>query len=329
MDLYLDAEWFIGGEIFLLGWSRDRRQFGQLYDDTLTLDQFQELLDDTTGIIFFYGPDIGIIEKHFGIDIRTMYHCVNLLKVFKDNLPGLSNYKLATIEKLYGIKRNRQEYKANIFSIFKDWRNPQVKSLVLQYNREDVINLAKLKAIIFAQYDVEEEYLLQVRLAGTGPVELIKNYVYLLPADVYRGKYFNRGTTGQPENDPNITAQMVIKAKFEEDRVSLYRMIVLMTDVVSKFKFDVITSVNGRDSKFHLAGALAQGIANRLKTPYQVMLGNNNTTCSPAVSGKRILIVDDVIYKGRTMQAAIQAAMYQRPDAIYFLAFGKSKRFAY
>ena len=329
MDLFLDAEWFIGNDVFLIGWSRGRKQFGQLYDDTLTLDHFQELLDETTGIIYFYGPDIGVIEKFFGIDIRTMYHCVNLLKVFKDVLPGMQRYKLANIEKLYGIKRNRLEYKTNIFTIFRDWRKPQLRSLVLQYNREDVINLAKLKEIIFAQYDVADEYLLQVKLAGTGPVELVKDYVYLLPADVYRGKYFGRGSTGVAENDPNVTAQLVIDAKFNGDKVALYRMQVLMHDVVKSLKFDIVTSVNGRDSKFHLAGALAQGIANRLKSPYRSVLYNNNTSCAAEVKGKSILIVDDVIYKGRTMQAAIQAAMYQRPQSIFFLAFGKSKRFAY
>lgn len=124
MDLYLDGEWFIGGKIFLLGWSRNTKVFGQLYDDSLTEERFQDLLDDTDGIIYFYGPDIGVIEKHFDIDIRSNYHCVNLLKVFKDNLTGMKNYKLATIEKHYHLQRNRLEYKANIFSIFKDWFKP-------------------------------------------------------------------------------------------------------------------------------------------------------------------------------------------------------------
>lgn len=62
MDLYLDAEWFIGGEIFLIGWSRDKHQCGQLYEDSLTAERFQEVLDGTTGIIYFYGPDIGPIK---------------------------------------------------------------------------------------------------------------------------------------------------------------------------------------------------------------------------------------------------------------------------
>jgi RNase_H superfamily/Phosphoribosyl transferase domain len=327
MDLYLDAEWFIGGEIFLLGWSRDKKQFGQLYDDTLTAERFQELLDETTGIIYFYGPDIGICEKYFDIDIRSNFHCVNLLKVFKDYLPPQPNYKLASIEKLYGIKRNRNEYKANIFSIFRDWRKPQVKSLVLQYNREDVINMVKLKHIIFIQYEVESDYLNQVRLAGN--YELVKNYAYLLPCDVYRGKNFGKYKQDAETDEANITSQLVISAKFYDDKISLYRMIVLMHDVVRQEQFDLITCVNNRDSKFHLAKALANGIALRMRVPFKEAIQQNNTECSAMVKDKRVLIVDDVIYKGRTMNAAVEAVTKQKPSRIYFLAFGKSQRFAY
>ena len=327
MDLYLDAEWFIGGDIFLIGWSRDTKQFGELYDDSLTAERFQELLDETTGIIYFYGPDIGIIEKYFDIEIRSNFHCVNLLKVFKDYLPPQPNYKLASIEKLYGIKRNRNEYKANIFSIFEDWRRPQVKSLVLQYNREDVINMVKLKHIIFIQYDVESDYLNQVRLAGN--YELIKNYAYLLPCDVYRGKSFGKYKDGSTGHEANITAQLVVSAKFYGDKISLYRMIVLMADVIKDEKFDLITCVNNRDSDFHLAKALANGIALRKRIPFKEVLQNRNTTCTAAVKDKRVLIIDDVIYKGTTMNLAVASVVKQKPAKIYFLAFGKSQRFAY
>lgn len=327
MDLYLDAEWFIGGEIFLIGWSRDTKQFGQLHDAGLTEDKFKELLDDTTGIIYFYGPDIGIIEKFFDIDIRSNYHCVNLLKVFKDNLPGLDSYKLANIEKLYRIQRNRNEYKANIFSIFKDWRRPQVKSLVLQYNREDVINLARLKKIIFAQFDIEDDYLLQVRLAGL--YEIKKDYVYLLPCDVYRGRYTGRIKNGHLNDDPNITSQLVINAKFNGDKISLYRMIVLLADVARKYNYDYVTCVNNRDSPFHLAKALAQGVASKIKVPFKDLITDQNTKCNSDARNKSILIIDDVIYKGRTMQSSIDAATAARAAKIYFLAFGKSQRFAY
>jgi len=327
MDLYLDAEWFIGGDVFLIGWCRDSRVKGQLHGESLTRQNFQRILDKTTGKIYFYGPDIGVIEKFFDIDIRCAYHCVNLLKVFKDNLPGLKNYKLATIEKTYGVNRNRNEYKANIFSIFRDWRKPQVKSLVLQYNMEDVVNLCKLKQIIFIQKDITEDYLLQARLSGT--LQVIEDHVYLLPCDVYRGKSFAKFAKDAKKEDPNITAQLVTSAKFFEDKVSRYRIAVLMADVVKGMKFDLITSVNGRDSKFNLAQYLAIEIGKRNNIQYKDVFYNHNTECTEDVRNRSILIIDDVIYKGTTMKTSIAACTQRRPQSIYFLAFGKSQRSAF
>lgn len=326
-DLYLDCEWFIGGDIFLIGYARGPKSFGALHDESLTKENFESILNQTNGKIYIYGPDIGVLEKHFDIDIRTNWHCVNLYKIFRDVLPGLKNYKLATIEKLYGLKRNRNEYKANIFSIFKDWRRPQVKSLVLQYNQEDVINLVKLKHIIFMQKDVDEDYLLQSRLAGT--MDVIKEHVYLLPCDIYRGGSFGKFAKDSEPGHPNITAQMVIAAKFFNDLVSQYRITVLMYDVVKNMKFDFITSVNGRDSKFDLAAYIARGLARRLGVDYRAMFSDANKRCSPLIRNRTVLIIDDVIYKGTTMQTAITAAGKQKPVKIFFLAFGKSQRFAY
>lgn len=326
-DLYIDAEWFIGGDVFLIGWARNTKTFGQLHDASLTPEAFDKILKATTGRIYFYGPDIGILEKYFQIDIRTNFHCVNLYKVFKDKVPGLKNYKLATIEKTYGLVRNRNEYKANIFSIFKDWRRPQVKSLVLQYNKEDVINMVKLKEIIFIQKDVDDDYLLQARLAGA--MEIIQKHVYLLPCDIYRGASSGKFKKDHEAGNPNITARMVVGAKFFDDMISRYRIAVLMHDVVKEMKFDYVTSVNGRDSKFDLAAFLARSIARRLGIEYRQFLSDGNKTCSNQVHNRTILVIDDVIYKGRTMKAAIEACSKQRPLKIYFLAFGKSQRFAY
>ncbi|HMP86401.1 MAG TPA: phosphoribosyltransferase, partial [Lacibacter sp.] len=182
--------------------------------------------------------------------------------------------------------------------------------------------------IVFWQYDVEEEYLLQVRLAGVA--EIVRNYVYLLPADVYRGTTFGKfSDPAKVATNRNITAQLVVSAKFYGDKVSLYRMIVLMYDIARKYDIDLITPVNNRDSKFHLAKALADGIGLRMKLQSRELLYNGNTACKPAVKGKKVLIVDDVIYKGTTMAKAIEAVSRQNPEKIFFLAFGKSQRFAY
>ncbi len=161
-ELYLDGEWFIGGEIFLLGYAYSTKKHGFLYGSRLTKKNFLKLL--SPGIsIFFYGPDIGILEKHFNIRLRTRYLCINLLRVFRDHIRSTS-YRLADIEKKFGIKRERVEYKKSIFDIYGDWMNPQIRKRVLQYNREDVINLVKLKKIVFRKYNIRKSYLSEIRL---------------------------------------------------------------------------------------------------------------------------------------------------------------------
>jgi RNase_H superfamily len=156
-ELYIDGEWFIGGKMFLIGYCFESGQCRQLYLHQLTKKRFLALLSRlrSDGSIFFYGPDIGVIEKHFGIDIRMRYRCINLLKVFRQVLPPQKSYKLASIEKRFGIHRARVEYKKNIRDIFKDWYDPVKRKRVMAYNVEDVIYLRKLKKLIFRKYRVK------------------------------------------------------------------------------------------------------------------------------------------------------------------------------
>lgn len=151
-DLYLDAEWFLNQKIFVIAWGRNLSDFGQLYDTTLTRARMKKLLDETTGYIYFYGPDIAMIEKYFNIDIRNNYKCVNLLKIFRLLMPRAKSYRIFHLEKQFKIERTTTQYKHSIFSALRDWKNPKRKHVVLRYNMEDVINLIHLKRKIFKKY---------------------------------------------------------------------------------------------------------------------------------------------------------------------------------
>ena len=137
---------FKGGELV---------QKGQLYGSRLTK---QNLLDLIKGrdFIFFYGPDIGYIEKHFNIKIRDKYPCINLLRIFKRYLPARGSYKLADLEKDFKITRTTAQYKTNIFRLLHDWNDPAKRRRCLAYNMEDVLNLVRLKHIIFKQYNIKK-----------------------------------------------------------------------------------------------------------------------------------------------------------------------------
>ena len=160
-NIYIDGEWFANQTIFLIGYSYNSKEFGQLYGSRLTKASFLKILEPVNGFIFFYGPDIGMLEKFFDIDIRHNYKCINLLPLFKHLIPELPSYKLAFLEKLFGIKRTTFKYKQNIRELEKDWLNPRKRKLALQYNKEDVIFLYLLKSKIFADLAVKSSYLKQ------------------------------------------------------------------------------------------------------------------------------------------------------------------------
>ena len=158
-DLYIDCEWSLDQKIFLIGFCYNLKEKGQLYDHYVTLENFSRVLEKCDGYIYIYGPDIGMLEKFFGINIRKNFPCINLIKVFKDHIPELTSYKLKSIEEYHGIFRSTTRYKENIFKIFSDWKKPKRKKEILHYNMDDVINMYKVKQMVFRDHSIRNKYL--------------------------------------------------------------------------------------------------------------------------------------------------------------------------
>lgn len=170
INTYIDCEWYLNQRIFLIGYAYENTRTGkivtkQLYDKYIYPKQVIDILNQTTGYVFIYGPDIGMLEKVFQIDIRNYSHCINLIKVVKEFYPKLNSYKLSEIEKKFGFHRAAKKYKADIFSIYKDWNDPKLRKLVLKYNKEDVYNLARVKQRIFAENKISKAYMQRIRLS--------------------------------------------------------------------------------------------------------------------------------------------------------------------
>ena len=132
------------------------------------------------------------------------------------------------------------------------------------------------------------------------------------------------------ENEnPNITSQIIIQATFYDDKISLYRMIVLINFVVKNNHYYYVNCVNNRDNPFYVAKALAVGIAMRKRLPFKEIISDQYIKATNIIESKKVLIIDDVIYKGRTMKATLDACTKQKRLLLHFLAFGKSNKFAY
>ena len=101
------------------------------------------MIADVTGSVYFYGPDIGVIFRHTGINIRNYRDTVNLLTAVRRVLPGLSDYRLTTVEEYLGLPRTTVEIKEQrrLLSVPQrlNWKT------LVRYNREDVLNLIRIK----------------------------------------------------------------------------------------------------------------------------------------------------------------------------------------
>ncbi len=165
MNLYIDDEWYLGGKIFLHSFATDDSRCSQLWGSWLTRQNvIQSLQLAKNGMLFIYGPDIGMLERDFNLKIKKNYTCINLLRVFKHLVPNRSSYALADLEEDYGINRKVKKYKENIFTIYRDFHNHEKRRAVLQYNREDVLNLRELKEIIFKKHGISKKELIRMRL---------------------------------------------------------------------------------------------------------------------------------------------------------------------
>ncbi len=163
-NIYLDCEWFPVNRIFLIGYAYSISNFGTMYGRRLSAANFLKLLKPVDGFVFFYGPDIGVLEKHFSIKLRNNYKCVNLLKVFRRHCPGFKSYRLGMLEKHFGIARSTQKYKANIFQMLRDWKIPVKRQACIRYNEEDVVNLIRVKRKMSAKYGLTQKHFEECRM---------------------------------------------------------------------------------------------------------------------------------------------------------------------
>lgn len=186
-SIYIDGEWnsmTTPQKFYLLGYCFDERHSGWLYDENdytymgktayklpykgMNLLTRKHVLELFRGVdnIYFYGPDIGMLEKCFNINLKDKYNCINLLAATKQLEPDAPSHKLVHYERQAGIYRETDGYKHNsIFNVHRDWyTSPRHRARVLLYNKEDVINLLKVKRFLYKKYGVTKKQELNWKL---------------------------------------------------------------------------------------------------------------------------------------------------------------------
>lgn len=168
-DVYLDCEWIGGDYLTIVGaYSYGQDRF-QLYDNTLTRNRLSRFLNLCSGrsgksnsFLFCHGPDIGRIERHFGMDLKSTCYCVNTITAFQ-RYTKFEDVSLSHLERYFGLGRRYALSPEEMYELWKS-RRRRDRQVVLDYNWEDCVNLRRLVSILKREYGVTQGILKEISM---------------------------------------------------------------------------------------------------------------------------------------------------------------------
>ena len=146
----------------------------------------------------------------------------------------------------------------------------------------------------------------------------MKHFHSIISDHIFRGK-----RTGKA----NDIARLIYGAKFFDNKACLDSLIKIASNDIDPKFYDCIVPVNVRDSRFNVTCSIAKAVCAKLKLKYINALFNQNGSCSSAVEGLSVLVLDDVIYTGKTMRKAINSCRYAGARRVSYFAICRSKTF--
>jgi len=133
-------------------------------------------------------------------------------------------------------------------------------------------------------------------------------------------KYYYKGVKRGQQN--KIT-NLIYLAKFFHRNDIIFVIAHILFDVIKSINIDLIVYCKPTKSKINLP----QKIASLLSIKKNITFLSINNINSHLIKNKNILIFDDVITTGATMQNAIDKIKILNPKIIYTLAIAKSPNF--
>jgi predicted amidophosphoribosyltransferase len=124
----------------------------------------------------------------------------------------------------------------------------------------------------------------------------------------------------------NAEAWHIYGYKFFENQKSLDILNSYAAEDLFSHTFDVIVPIKPRDSGSDLVLQLASHISGLYGWRLMDILksGNRSTNSKSKLSGLTVLIIDDVLYTGRTCKAAYTAIKKLAPKSIAYYAIARS-----
>jgi uncharacterized protein len=157
VKVYLDIESDRSGNVCVIGMFLPNTGFVQFYGNEMTPSNVVNVLMRATTIVTFNGDsfDLPVLNKFCNLDISLTHHSIDLHKVKKSL--GIKG-GLKELERMYGIPRKTEGidgYRAIILweRYLKKGRLDALQ-LLLEYNKEDVLNLVSLEKIFLHQMEV-------------------------------------------------------------------------------------------------------------------------------------------------------------------------------
>lgn len=151
MRAYLDIETDRSGKICVIGLLVENNGFLQWYGDDISPETIERELLNVKTIVTFNGDlfDLPQMKKCLNIDLQTNFKSRDL---FKDKKRLGIKGGLKDLEKMFGIARKTEGvngYKAMwLWEKYKKYGNEDALKLLLEYNKEDVVNLTRLEEIM-------------------------------------------------------------------------------------------------------------------------------------------------------------------------------------
>lgn len=130
---------------------------------------------------------------------------------------------------------------------------------------------------------------------------------------------------------PSAHTKDIIKAKFLLDAKAKDKLATHAINNIVKSGIDVsdftVVPVQPRLAKISLPASVANRIAQKLKLTFNDALYLENTKARSSVKGQNILLIDDVVYSGRTLKTAYNALKKAGASNVVSVVLAKSTRF--
>lgn len=111
----------------------------------------------------------------------------------------------------------------------------------------------------------------------------------------------------------NVIAENIFKAKIKHDKAAIISIIKKMNSAASGLRFDVAKGVCKTHSNHYCIGTATANYINQQRGK------------KAPVKGSTVLLVDDVVYSGKTIEAYKTKLMKQGAKKVIILVYGKAK----